>query len=76
MSTLQRLHTHSLTYHIFDREVSCCLPCGFCLPECPAMVGLPNWRGFPLTTLFLASSQLLMQTPHVRLARCYQVTHT
>jgi len=37
---------------------------------------LPNCRGFPLTLLSLASSQLLMQTPCVRLARCYRVTYT
>jgi len=37
---------------------------------------LPNCRGFPLTSLPLASSQLLMQTLHAWLARCYQVTHT
>jgi len=34
-----RLHTRSLTYHIFARVVSCCLACGFHLPECPPMVG-------------------------------------
>jgi len=37
---------------------------------------LPNCRGFPLTSLSLAISQLLMQTPRVRLARRYQVTRT
>ena len=46
MSTLQNgvdaLHTHSLTYHVFARVVSRCLPCGFRLPECPSpMVGPP-----------------------------------
>ena len=25
-----RLHTHSLTYHIFARVISRCLPCSFC----------------------------------------------
>jgi len=35
-----QLHTHSLTYHIFARVVSRCLPCSFRLPECPfSMVG-------------------------------------
>jgi len=35
-----RLHTHSLTYHVFARLVSRCRPCSFRLPECPSpMVG-------------------------------------
>ena len=25
-----RLHTHSLTYHVFARVTSRCLPCGLC----------------------------------------------
>jgi len=37
---------------------------------------LANCRGFPLTTLSSASSQLLAQTPRVRLARRYRVTRT
>ena len=56
--------------------VSRCLPCGFRLPECPSMVGPPHCRVFPLTSVYLASSQLLMQTPRVRLARRYQVLDT
>jgi len=36
-----RMHTHSLTYHVFARVVSRCLPCGFRLPECPPMAGPP-----------------------------------
>jgi len=66
------LHTHSLTYHVFARVVSRCLPCGFRLHGCPSpMVGLPNCRGFPLTTLSLASSQLLMQTLRANMQMCY-----
>jgi len=50
------LHTHSITYHVVSR----CLPCGFRPPECPSpAVGPPNCRGFRLTSLSLASSQLL-----------------
>jgi len=37
---------------------------------------LPNCRGFPPTSLSLASSQLLMQTAHVWPAKRYQVTRT
>jgi len=37
---------------------------------------VPNCKGFPLTTLSLASSQLLMRTPLVQLARHCWVTHT
>ena len=36
----------------------------------------PNCRGFPLTLLSLAISQLLVQTQSVRLARRYWVTRT
>jgi len=32
------LHTHSLTYHVFVRVVSRCLPCSFRLPECPSVI--------------------------------------
>jgi len=40
MFTLQmmRLHTQSLTYHVLATVVSCCLLCGFHLPECPSLV--------------------------------------
>jgi len=37
-----RLHTHSLTYQVFARVVSRCLPCGFRLPECPSLMVSPN----------------------------------
>ena len=37
MSTLQNgAATYSLTYDIFVRVVSHCLPCGFGLPMCPS----------------------------------------
>jgi len=66
-----------LRYHIFARVVSRCVPRGFRLPECPSpMVGPPSLQRFPLTSLSLASSQLLMQTLHVWLARHYRVTRT
>jgi len=68
-----QLHTHSLTYHVFANV----------FPAVLVFLGvlllwqvLPNCRGFPLTSLSLASSQLLMQTPRVRLARCYWVPRT
>ena len=40
MFTLQmmRLHTQSLMYHVLATVVSCCLLCGFHLPECPSPV--------------------------------------
>ena len=65
-----RLHTHSLMYHVFARgRVPVAFPAVFILLSVllPWQV-LPNCRGFPLTSLSLASSQLLMQTPRVRLA--------
>jgi len=40
------------------------------------MVGPPSLQRFPLTSLSLASSQLLMQTLRVWLARHYRVTRT
>jgi len=42
------------------------------------MVGpvLPNCRDFPLTSLSLANSQLLMQTPRAWPVECYRVTCT
>jgi len=51
-----RIHTLSRMYHVFARVVSRCLPCSFRLPECP-----PNCRGFPLTTLSLASSNAILE---------------
>jgi len=75
-------YTHSLTFHVFARVVSRCLHCGFRLPECPDMVGPPllaidsEVRGFPLTSLSIASSRLLMQTMRVRHARHYRVIRT
>jgi len=63
MSTLQNGASAYSQSHVsrICQEVSCCLPCGFRLPECSHMV-LPNCRCFPdLTSLSLASSQLLMQ---------------
>ena len=76
MSTLQlRLHTHSLMH----------LPKWFPIvfPMVSVLLSvillwqvLPNCSGFPLTSLSLANSQLLTQTPHVWLARCYRVIRT
>jgi len=34
-------YTHSLTYHVFARVVSRCLPCGFRLPECSSPMVSP-----------------------------------
>ena len=31
-----RMHTHSLTYHVFARVVSRCFPCSFRLSKCPS----------------------------------------
>jgi len=80
MCTLQNgmwLRTHSFTYHIFARVFPVAFPAVFIsLSALLLCQVLPNCRGFPLTSLSLASSQLLMQTPRVQPARRYQVTHT
>ena len=71
------LHTYSFTYHIFAWVVSHCLPCSFRLPECPPIwQALTNCRGFPLTSMSVASRQLLMLTARIRLTRRYRVTRT
>jgi len=72
-----RLHIYSLIYHAFTRWFSTAFPAIFIFFSVLLLwYVLANWRGFHLTSLSLASSQLLMQTPHVWLVRCYQVTHT
>ena len=42
MSTMQNGEAAYSQSHAFARLVSRCLPCGFCLPECPSpVVGPP-----------------------------------
>ena len=37
-----QVHTHSLTYDVFAKVVSTCLPCSFRLPECPVAMVHPS----------------------------------
>jgi len=72
-----RLHIHSLIYHEFPRWFPTAFPAIFIFFSVLLLwYVLPNCRGFHLTSLSLASSQLLMQTLRGWLVRCYQVTHT
>jgi len=78
MSTLQNgaaAYSQSLTY--LPGWFSVAFPVVFVfLSVLLLWQALPNCRGFPLSSLSLASSQLLMQTLRAQPVRCYRVTRT